>query len=159
MFSSDKKDNKTKTVVPRTMIQENSTIERNRISQKTVFKGSISSQGDFRIDGTVEGDLTTTGKVIIGAEGKVLGEMKCVNADIEGTFDGRLEVKNSLCLKPSAKIYGEVLSESFTVEPGAIINANCSMLSAVKELNPKSTSDKDAKESEKTNKSKATNVS
>ncbi|MDO6736744.1 polymer-forming cytoskeletal protein [Wenyingzhuangia sp. 2_MG-2023] len=123
-------------------------MERNRISQKSVFKGSITSQGDFRIDGTIEGDLITTGKVIIGPEGKVLGEMKCVNADVEGTFDGRLEVKNSLCLKPSAKVYGEVLAESFTVEPGAVINANCSMLSAVKELKPSS------KVEEKSNESK-----
>lgn len=135
MFSSEKKEVKT-------MVQENVTMERNRISQKTVFKGSISSQGDFRIDGIVEGDLITTGKVIIGPEGKVLGEMKCTNADIEGTFDGRLEVKNSLCLKPSAKVYGEVLSESFTVEPGAIINANCGMLSAVKELKPTNVGEK-----------------
>lgn len=145
MFGSEKKEVKT-------MAKENLTMERNRISQKSVFKGSISSQGDFRIDGTIEGDLTTTGKVIIGPEGKVLGEMKCVNADIEGTFDGRLEVKNSLCLKPSAKVYGEVLSESFTVEPGAIINANCSMLSAVKEL-------KTAKIEERSRESKQEKVS
>lgn len=152
MFSSDKKEGKT---MARTMGQESATVERNRISQKSVFKGSITSQGDFRIDGTVEGDLTTTGKVIIGPEGKVLGEVKCVNADIEGTFDGRLEVKNSLCLKPSAKIYGEVLSESFTVEPGAIINANCSMLSAVKELKPSADSEKGEKNAGKSKSEKA----
>ncbi|MGY6649203.1 bactofilin family protein [Wenyingzhuangia sp. IMCC45574] len=147
MFSSDKKEVKT---MARTMGQDSMTTERNRISQKTVFKGSITSQGDFRIDGTIEGDLTTTGKVIIGPEGKIIGEVKCVNSDIEGTFDGRLEVKNSLCLKPSAKIYGEVLAESFTVEPGAVINANCSMLSAVKELKPNSSaSEKEGKDAEK----------
>lgn len=127
MFSSERKETKNQ-------VQEDVTIERNRISQKTIFKGNITSQGDFRIDGTVEGNLTTTGKVIIGRDGKVLGKMKCLNADIEGIFDGLLEVQNSLCLKPSAKVHGEVFSETFTVEPGAVINANCTMLSAVKEL-------------------------
>jgi len=111
-------------------------IERNRISKKSTFKGSIISEGDFRIDGTVEGDLTTEGKVIIGPDGRVLGKMKCANADIEGVFKGRLEVKKSLCLKPTARVSGDVFMESLTVQPGAVFNANCKMLSVVKELNP-----------------------
>ncbi|MGY5355420.1 bactofilin family protein [Wenyingzhuangia sp. IMCC45467] len=126
MFNSDKK----KTLGQ----QDDLVMERNRISKKTTFKGEIVSQGDFRIDGTVEGDLTTTGKIIIGPDGKVFGKVKCVNADIEGFFDGHLEVKNSLCLKPSAKVSGEVYMESLTVEPGAVFNANCKMLSTIKEL-------------------------
>lgn len=129
MFNSNKKKSMGQ--------QDDLVMERNRISKKTTFKGAISSEGDFRIDGTVEGDLITTGKVIIGPEGKVYGKMQCVNADIQGLFDGHLEVKNSLCLKPSAKVSGEVYMESLTVEPGAVFNANCKMLSTVKELKTK----------------------
>ncbi|ANW97344.1 hypothetical protein AXE80_14030 [Wenyingzhuangia fucanilytica] len=129
MFNSDKKKASGQ--------QDDLVMERNRISKKTTFKGEIISQGDFRIDGTIEGELTTTGKIIIGPDGKVFGKVKCVNADIEGFFDGHLEVKNSLCLKPTAKVSGEVYMESLTVEPGAIFNANCKMLSSIKELNAK----------------------
>lgn len=128
MFSSGK--NKSQSM------QDTLVVERNRISKKSTFKGDITSQGDFRIDGTVEGDLTTEGKVIIGPDGKVFGKMKCSNADIEGLFKGHLEVKNSLCLKPTARVSGEVFMESLTVQPGAIFNANCKMLSVIKELNP-----------------------
>ena len=130
MFNSDKKKAQ--------IMQEASITERNRISKKTTLKGNIEAQGDFRIDGVVEGDLTTTGRVIIGPEGKVVGKIKCVNADIEGVFEGHLEVKNSLCLKPNANVSGEVYMESLTVEPGAVFNANCRMLSSIKELNIKS---------------------
>lgn len=129
MFNSDKKKSSGQ--------QDDLVMERNRISKKTTFKGEIVSQGDFRIDGTVEGDLSTTGKVIIGPDGKVFGKVKCVNADIEGFFDGHLEVKNSLCLKPTAKVSGEIYMESLTVEPGAMFNANCKMLSTIKELKTK----------------------
>lgn len=129
MFGSDKKKTKN--------MEESLTMERNRISKKTIFKGTIESQGNFRIDGIVEGELITTGKVIIGPEGKVTGKVKCVNADIEGAFEGHLEVKNSLCLKPTANVEGDVYMESLTVEPGAVFNANCRMLSSIKELNIK----------------------
>jgi cytoskeletal protein CcmA (bactofilin family) len=44
----------------------------NRIEANTHIKGDISSQADFRIDGVLEGNLTTTGKVVIGASGKLL---------------------------------------------------------------------------------------
>lgn len=129
MFNSDKK--KTQNT------QEPSTMEMNRISKNTIFKGIIESQGNFRIDGEVDGELTTTGKVIIGPEGKITGKVKCVNADIEGVFEGHLEVQSSLCLKPTANVSGDVYIESLTVEPGAIFNANCRRMSSAKETNVK----------------------
>ncbi|MEN8805731.1 MAG: bactofilin family protein [Wenyingzhuangia sp.] len=126
MFNSSKKKS--------SGLQDDLIMERNKIAKTTTFKGEVVSQGDFRIDGIVEGDLTTTGKIIIGPEGRVQGRIKCVNADIEGFFDGHLEVKNSLCLKPTANVMGEIYMESLTVQPGAIFNANCKMLSTIKEL-------------------------
>jgi len=127
MFSSDKKKEKK---------QDSFISERNSISKKTIFKGDIVSEGDFRIDGIIEGDLVTTGKVIIGSEGKICGTMKCMSADVEGVFEGHLEVKHVLSLKPSAKVTGVVFMESLNVEPGAVFNADCKMVGAIKELNP-----------------------
>ena len=64
----------------------------NRIEANTHIKGDISSQADFRIDGVLEGNLSTTGKVVIGASGKITGNVSCVQADIAGGFEGELEV-------------------------------------------------------------------
>lgn len=127
MFSSDKKKEKQ---------QESFIAEINRISKKTIIKGDITSEGDFRIDGILEGELVTSGKVIIGPGGKVSGTIKCISADVEGVFDGHLEVKHVLSLKPSAKVTGVVFMESLNVEPGAVFNADCRMVSTVKELKP-----------------------
>ena len=121
MFSSEKKKS--------SGMQESSLSERNRISKKTVLKGTIESQGDFRIEGVLEGDLTTTGRVILGPEGKITGKVKCEHADIEGVVDGYLEVQKSLTLKTKASVTGEVFMESLTVAPGATFNANCKMIS------------------------------
>ncbi len=117
--------------------QSNAIMERNRISTNSVFKGVISSDGDFRVDGVVEGELITTGKVIIGPSGKITGTLKCLEADIEGFFEGILEVKHELNLKTSAKVIGEVVMESLIVSPGAVFNANCKMAIPIKELKPK----------------------
>ena len=99
----------------------------NRIEANTHIKGDISSQADFRIDGVLEGNLSTTGKVVIGASGKITGNMSCVQADIAGGFEGELEVSELLNLQETAKIEGLVYTKKLAISPGAVFNAKCSM--------------------------------
>ena len=42
-----------------------------KIEKNTIFKGSIHSKTDIRIDGTVEGEVVTTGKVIFGKDANI----------------------------------------------------------------------------------------
>ncbi len=99
----------------------------NRIEKNTRIKGDIISEADFRIDGKLDGNVKTSGKVVIGKEGYIHGKVECVNADIEGNFNGELKVSNLLALKASAVIEGTVVVSKLAVEPGATFNASCSM--------------------------------
>lgn len=40
------------------------------LSSQSLIKGDCSIDGDMRIDGTVEGNIRCTGKIVIGPEGK-----------------------------------------------------------------------------------------
>ena len=42
------------------------------------------------VDGKIEGTIQTTGRVVIGKDGFVSGTIDCTNADIEGSFSGKL---------------------------------------------------------------------
>jgi cytoskeletal protein CcmA (bactofilin family) len=97
-------------------------LERNIIGKNTSIVGDISSEGDFRIDGNVDGTIITTGRVVIGKSGSTNGKVECNNADIEGKFSGELLVHNTLTLKASAKIAGDVIIGKLAVEPGAEFN-------------------------------------
>ena len=110
-------------------------MERNILAKNTKIVGDLSSDGDFRIDGILEGTLETKGRVIIGLEGSVQGKVFCENADIEGKFLGELKVNKMLTIKASASIAGEVILGKLSVEPGAAFNASCTMKGALKELN------------------------
>ncbi|MBL4904991.1 MAG: polymer-forming cytoskeletal protein [Flavobacteriaceae bacterium] len=111
------------------------TMERNILAKNTTIIGDLSSEGDFRIDGILEGTLTTKGRVIIGADGFIKGKVECNNADIEGKFSGELKVHQMLTIKATANIFGDVVLGKLSVEPGASFNATCAMKGAVKELN------------------------
>ncbi|MDO6674470.1 polymer-forming cytoskeletal protein [Tenacibaculum sp. 1B UA] len=114
---------------------ENKVAERNIIGKNTKITGEIISEGDFRIDGTLEGTIETNGRVIIGSTGLIKGKVECTNADVEGDFSGELFVSNTLTVKSSANITGDVIIGKLSVEPGAEFNATCAMKGAVKELN------------------------
>ena len=123
MFSNKEKTQKTKV------------MEINVVAKNTTINGDIISEGDFRIDGTLEGNIKTKGRVIIGVEGSVKGKIDAVNSDIEGKFSGELLVQETLTIKATAIISGDVVIGKLSVEPGATFNASCSMKGAIKELN------------------------
>ena len=124
------------------------TMERNVIAKNSTFVGEITSDGDFRIDGVLEGTLKTKGRVIIGAEGFIKGTVEATNADIEGKFSGQLSVANTLTIKATSNTSGDVIVGKLSIEPGATFNATCAMKGTLKELNQKS--DEAKKRSEKT---------
>lgn len=128
--------------------QKTRVVERNILAKTTTIVGDLKSEGDFRIDGVFQGTITTTGRVIIGLYGSIEGKVYCENADIEGSFKGDLKVNNTLSVKASASISGEVILGKLAVEPGATFNASCAMKGAVKELNKNETTT--AKEKTKT---------
>lgn len=125
MFSSDKNSKQEP--------METST-QQNIIAKGTKIVGDVASQGPFRIDGTIEGNVKTSGKVVIGKTGFIKGTLQGENADFEGKFSGKLILSGTLSLKSTAHIEGEVHTSKLAVEPGATFNATCSMKGTVKAL-------------------------
>ncbi len=99
----------------------------NRIVEGTTINGNIVSAADFRMDGELTGNFTCKGKIVIGPAGSVKGDIICKNADIEGLFDGKIQVAEVLNVKSKAKIHGEVICGKLSVEPGAEFSASCIM--------------------------------
>lgn len=104
----------------------------NRIVEGTIIRGNILSHADFRLDGDLVGNFKSDGKIVIGPAGSVKGDIICKNADIEGKFDGKIQVAEILNVKSKASIHGEVVCSKLSVEPGAAFSASCTMKSNVK---------------------------
>jgi len=100
----------------------------NRIVEGTSIIGDIVSKADFRLDGELIGNFTSQGKIVIGAKGVIKGEIICNNADIEGEFHGKIKVLETLNIKSTAQIHGEVAVGKLSIEPGADFTATCTML-------------------------------
>ena len=99
----------------------------NAITAESKIIGTIVANNDIRIDGTVEGDIQCRGKVVIGEKGIIKGNIQCTNAEVQGRIEGKVEALQTLALRASANIQGDVITQSLIVEPNAIFCGTCQM--------------------------------
>jgi len=97
------------------------------ISAGTTLTGDLNSNSDLRIDGTLVGNINSTAKVIIGANGTVKGDINGLQADILGRVTGAVKVKELLQLKGSSVVQGNIHAGKLQVEPTATFNGECHM--------------------------------
>ena len=105
----------------------------NIITSGTLIKGDITASGDFRLDGTLEGNIQLNGKLVVGDSGIVNGNVLCVNANVIGTVNGNLSVKELLSLNATARVKGDILINKLSIEPGAVFTGRCRMLDEVRQ--------------------------
>jgi cytoskeletal protein CcmA (bactofilin family) len=106
----------------------------NTIGSGTIITGDIQSKGDIRIDGTLRGSVKTSGKVVLGKEGVVEGDVICNSADISGNLKAKITVSQLLSLKSSAKLNGDIVTNKLSIEPGASFTGSCSMGAVIKDI-------------------------
>lgn len=99
----------------------------NSIVEGTEIRGDIKATNDIRIDGVLVGKLECNGRVIIGAQGKIEGEIQCANAIIEGSFKGNITVKELLAIKETGSVIGDISTEKILIQTGATFNGKCTM--------------------------------
>ena len=116
------------------MKKEETTAAVNMIGAGTVITGDVYSKGDIRVDGTLKGSVITEGKVVLGREGVIEGDIECSTADISGAIKAKITVSQLLSLKTSAKLNGDIITNKLSIEPGAEFTGSCSMGAVIKEI-------------------------
>ena len=114
----------------------------NILGPGAVVKGEIQVNGDFRIDGTLNGTIHCKGKIVVGPTGKIDGEIQCQNADFSGEVTATVKVSELLTLKETARFSGDITTGKLAIEPGAKFSGTCTMEQAgSKEIKFSPTSD------------------
>lgn len=106
----------------------------NRIVEGTSIKGDIRCESNIRIDGIFIGDLITKGRLVVGPNGKIEGNVTCQNAELEGQIKGKIQVQQLLTLKSTAKVEGDMVTDKLAIEPGANFTGSCSMGTKIKDI-------------------------
>lgn len=99
-----------------------------RISLGSCIKGEISSPYDIRIDGCFEGKVCSRAKVVVGEKAVIKGDIICNNVDFWGKIDGNFYVKDTLSLKATCEVTGDLHIKRLQVDLDAKFNGNCKMI-------------------------------
>ncbi|MDR1403253.1 MAG: polymer-forming cytoskeletal protein [Tannerellaceae bacterium] len=99
----------------------------NALAFGTTVKGDVTTDGDFRLDGRLEGTISCGGKIVIGETAEVEGDIISVNAEIFGKVVGSIKTSEVLVLKPTAIIKGIITTQALVVEPSAKFSGTCNM--------------------------------
>ncbi|HEY8896637.1 MAG TPA: polymer-forming cytoskeletal protein [Niastella sp.] len=119
------------------------------IAAGTTLKGDISSNGDIRIDGTLQGNIQCQAKVVIGSNGSVDGDISGQQADIMGKVTGTIKVKELLQLKGGSQVNGNLYAGKLQIEPSANFNGQCHMTTATNGVVTDALNDKKAEKLQK----------
>lgn len=123
-----KKDNKERDIVT------SEPLKLTTIAAGTVLKGIIDVEGSLRVDGTIEGDITCHKTVVLGPQGKIIGNVTSVSAILQGTLKGDIHIEDELMLKSGCMVDGDIYTSKLEVEPKACFNGTCKTLKEGKQV-------------------------
>jgi cytoskeletal protein CcmA (bactofilin family) len=95
----------------------------------TVLTGEANFKAMMRVDGHLSGRVSSTsGTLIVGANGKVDANIEVAVAVIHGTINGDIIATQRLELGRAAKVNGNIQTPSLIIEQGAVFEGSCKMV-------------------------------
>jgi cytoskeletal protein CcmA (bactofilin family) len=99
------------------------------VGSGTVVTGEANFKAMMRVDGHLSGRInSTSGTLIVGANGKVDANVEVAVAVVHGTINGDIIATQRLELGRAAKLNGNIQTASLMIEPGALFEGNCKMI-------------------------------
>lgn len=89
--------------------------------------GDVSGEGEFRIEGNVEGSISSAGRVVVGSSGQVLGDIEAVEVVASGKVSGKITASGSVRLESGCEIEADVEAATIALEDGGIVNGRLKM--------------------------------
>ena len=104
------------------------------ISADMKIVGSVESQGDLQVDGTIEGDVNSR-SASISESAVVRGSITADSVRVSGRVKGGLTAK-SVILAASAKVEGDIVHQSISIESGAAFEGQCRRMPTIEKPEP-----------------------
>jgi cytoskeletal protein CcmA (bactofilin family) len=91
----------------------------NRVSSGVSIKGDVKFGSELVIDGEVEGNITSDGKLIIGSHATVVGDIQVGHVTIQGSVEGNVMATERCALEAGATLNGDVAAPRLAVDENA----------------------------------------
>lgn len=114
-------------LIGKPLIQRRHAVTDTLFGEKTLFEGNCTSEADMRIEGEVNGDLRTTGEVVIGEKGFVRSNVTARDVIIAGRMEGIVKAEGIVRITATGRLTGTVQAGSLIIEKGALFQGTSQM--------------------------------
>ena len=97
------------------------------------FKGELSFEKSVKVLGSFEGRIITNGSLEVAVGGKIQADIEAGNINVEGDIHGNIAASDSIELKKTARLRGDIRCERLTVVDGAAFVGHCEVGNGVGE--------------------------
>lgn len=97
------------------------------IGNGCVLNGDFTAAGSVRLDGCVEGNVTVSGQLVLGATGKIHGNVEASSAVLGGEVIGSVKAPEKAELTSTARVIGDIGTNLIVVDAKAIFQGKCDM--------------------------------
>ena len=130
------------------------------IGPGAVIEGPLTTKDSTRIDGTVKGNVTISGALIIGQDGKVIGTISALNVYVAGEVAGNITApQGKIEISDTGKVNGDITCKGIIIDENAVFHGKCEMTNLDKNsaeiAKERMVADKEASEAAKPEETKA----
>ena len=95
--------------------------------KNSAFNGKIISEGIFRLDGKLEGEIFHKGILIISETAVIKGKLEVNALTLNGLIEGEVAAKERVEIHAKGKLYGNISTPALVIQDGGIFEGNCKM--------------------------------
>ena len=106
------------------------------IDQGSEFSGKLCFKDTVRIDGKLEGEITSDNTLIVGETGEIRASIVSEVVIVSGLVEGDVVANRQLTLQKTARLHGDVQTGSLLVEDGAVLNGTVKMGGSPRQTRP-----------------------
>lgn len=96
----------------------------NRLVSGTELTGDLTTNSSLRIDGKIDGNVVCNGKLVLGQDGLISGNINATEVELDGTVEGHIVAEVLLTLHQTAIVKGDIRTGRLVIEDGAQIEGN-----------------------------------
>lgn len=95
------------------------------IGNGSSIRGDIKINGFMRIDGDLEGNLETTGNVLVGENARIAGNITARSITVGGIIKGNVVAPEQVHLLSSSIVIGDIQTRRFQADENVIVYGHC----------------------------------
>jgi cytoskeletal protein CcmA (bactofilin family) len=107
--------------------EESHSDETTIISNGVKIDGKLTSSGNIRVEGEIQGDISSKRNIVVGEGGKVNGQINADSITIGGKVSGTVRANEKLKLDPNGYVKGDIFTKILVIEEGARFDGKSKM--------------------------------